>query len=182
MLLSLSWVRLGWVGGVKRLIYLGLNNWHHGEVYCMFSIVHIVHMYCMGRLQCHGTFSDGTFSDGTFCTACSSLIMFLKLRHYLRIYIGSPLYQPIRTRGRQKVINISMLHLRYSLSRNKKCRHHCAFFSLFASGGAYPLCLEILQYIHTVTLPVLRIFHCEKCRIPTWEIMTMLIIGSVSVK
>ena len=36
----------------------------------------------------------------------------------------------------------------------------------FASGGGFPLCPEIFT-VYTVTLPVLTVFQCERCRIRT---------------
>ena len=38
------------------------------------------------------------------------------------------------------------------------------FYICLASGGVLPLCPEILQYTQC---PVLRVFHCERCRILT---------------
>ena len=41
------------------------------------------------------------------------------------------------------------------------------FLSFFlASGGGLPLCPNIFT-VYKVTLPVLRIFHCERCQIRT---------------
>ena len=51
-------------------------------------------------------------------------------------------------------------HLHAAIQKTKEAQ------LLFASGGGIPLWLRCLQY-NTVTLPVVRVFRCKRCRIRT---------------
>ena len=70
------------------------------------------------------------------------------------------------------LINIEIIKYWYTIQHTRqgvslvKENIEDSFLKLFLRlRGAFPLCPEIFQY--TVTLPVLRNFHCERCRIRT---------------